>query len=488
MICLIISLIVIIYAAQILLYAVHMFQQNGYKNKVHASWILKNYGRHFTKCFAEGKAKKPLVFTPRVIRLLITTVLWFLIICIINRFFGNQYSLLLIAVLYALVMAPFAPIISNIINKPIEETIAKGFRNRAVKSLADMPDIKVIGITGSYGKTSVKFYLKELLSSKYEVLATPESYNTPMGVTKTINDMLRPTHQYFICEMGARNVGDIKELCDIVHPDYGIVTSIGPQHLESFKSIENIQSTKFELPDAVYEKTKEEGRIFLNQDNENISSYNKYNGAVTYSLKGIGRYNATEIKTGRNGTEFTVTAPNGDMQRYSMRLVGEHNVINVTGAIAVSHTLGISLKELVIPVRRLAPVEHRLNLIDQGELLIIDDAYNSNPSGAKAALETLAMFDEDIKVVITPGMVELGEEQDRLNREFGSEIADNADYAVIVDNRNTNAIKQGLLDKGFPEEKIWVASSFNDAMAFVKRIPGEAHKTVLIENDLTDNY
>ena len=171
-----------------------------------------------------------------------------------------------------------------------------------------------------------------------------------------------------------------------------------------------------------------------------------------------------------------------------MRLVGEHNVINVTGAIAVSHTLGISLKELVIPVRRLAPVEHRLNLIDQGELLIIDDAYNSNPSGAKAALETLAMFDEDIKVVITPGMVELGEEQDRLNREFGSEIADNADYAVIVDNRNTNAIKQGLLDKGFPEEKIWVASSFNDAMAFVKRIPGEAHKTVLIENDLTDNY
>ena len=128
MICLIISLIAIIYAAQILLYAVHMFQQNGYKNKLHASWILKNYGRHFTKCFAEGKAKKPLVFTPRVIRLLITTVLWFLIVCIINRFFGNQYSLLLIAVLYALVVAPFAPIISNIINKPIILNIALMFQ------------------------------------------------------------------------------------------------------------------------------------------------------------------------------------------------------------------------------------------------------------------------------------------------------------------------------------------------------------------------
>ena len=172
MICLIISLIVIIYAAQVLLYAVHMFQQNGYKNKVHTAWIMKNYGRHFTKCLAKEPAKKPLVFTPRVIRLLVTTVLWFLIICILNRFLGNQYSLLVIAVVYAFAVAPFAPVISNIINKPIETAISNGFKNKAMKLLSDMKDIKVIGVTGSYGKTSVKFYLKELLSAKYEVLAT----------------------------------------------------------------------------------------------------------------------------------------------------------------------------------------------------------------------------------------------------------------------------------------------------------------------------
>ena len=488
MICLILSIILIIYASQILRYAVHMFQQNGYKNKVHAAWVIKNYGRHFTKSLSVAPAKKPLVYTPRVIRLLVTTVIWFFILCLINRFFGNEYTLLGFAVAYTVLLAPFAPIISNIINRPIEKGIANGFKRKAMQALEDCPGLKVVGVTGSYGKTSVKFYLKELLGARYEVLATPESYNTPMGVVKTINNMLRPTHQIFICEMGARNVGDIKELCDLVHPDYGIITSVGEQHLESFRTVENIQSTKFELADAVYRKTGREENVFLNNDSEYIASYNKYKGAVTYSVKGRGSYNTSAVATGRHGTEFTVTAPDGSSQKFTMRLIGGHNVINVSGAIAVSHSLGIPLSELVLPVRRLAPVEHRMNLIEQGSLTIIDDAYNSNPAGAKAALDTLAMFAEDMKIVITPGMVELGPEQDRLNGLFGEQIAEVADWAIVVDNENTAAITDGLRRAGMPMEKIYLASSFNDAMRYVYRIPGEARKVVLIENDLTDNY
>ncbi len=484
---LIASVIIIVYAAQVLRYSVHMFQQNGYKNKVHAAWVMKNYGRHFTKCLSPKPAKKPLVYTPRVIRLLVTTVIWFLLICLLNRFFGNKYSLLAIAVVYTFVVTPFAPIISNIINKPIESTISNGFINKAKKLIGQMPDMKVIGVTGSYGKTSVKFYLYELLSARYEVLATPESYNTPMGVVKTINTMLKPTHQIFICEMGARNVGDIKELCDIVHPDYGIVTSVGEQHLESFHSVSNIQKTKFELPDAVYEKTKQEGHIFLNQDSEYIRSYNKYEGAVTYSAAGGASYNASDIRTGIKGTEFTVTAPDNTSQKFNMKLIGAHNVINVIGAIAVCHELGMTLKELVIPVRRLSSVEHRLSLIEQGDITIIDDAYNSNPRGAEAALNTLAMFDECCKVVITPGMVELGEKQEELNKAFGEQMAGIADHVIIVDNINTEAIKSGLVSKGFEEEKLYVAESFEKAMQYTRTIPQEKHKVVLIENDLTDN-
>ncbi len=487
MMILIACVVIIIYGAQVLRYSVHMFQQNGYKNKVHVSWTLKNYGKFFVKCLSPKPAKKPLVYTPRVIRLFITTLIWFFLICIVNRFFGNPYTLLAIAVIYTILIAPFAPVISNIINAPIEKSISNGFINKAKKLIADMPDMKVIGVTGSYGKTSVKFYLKELLSSRFETLATPESYNTPMGVVKTINTMLKPTHQVFICEMGARNVGDIKELCDIVHPDYGIVTSIGEQHLESFKSVENIQGTKFELPDAVHEKTGQDDHIFLNYDSEYVSSYNKYEKAITYSVKGNGKYNATDIKTGIKGTEFTVLSPDGSSQRFSMKLIGEHNVINVVGAIAVGHELGISLKELVIPVRRLSPVEHRLNLIEQGAITIIDDAYNSNPAGAKAALETLAMFEEYNKIVITPGMVELGEKQEELNRSFGEQIAESADHVVIVNNINTAAIKAGLLGGSFDENALFVAESFNEGMQHILSLPGEKHKVVLIENDLTDN-
>ena len=165
-------------------------------------------------------------------------------------------------------LAPLLTVIGNIVNSPIEKANRQYYINDAKKMLKACPDLKVIGITGSYGKTSVKYYLSTVLKAKYNVLMTPESYNTPMGVVKTIREQLRPTHEVFVCEMGARHVGDIKEICDIVFPEYGIITSIGEQHLETFKSIDNIIKTKFELYDAVSDKSK----MFLNGDTENNKS------------------------------------------------------------------------------------------------------------------------------------------------------------------------------------------------------------------------
>ena len=132
--------------------------------------------------------------------------------------------------------------------------------NDAKKIIKNCPDLLVIGITGSFGKTSVKYFLDELLSVKYNVLKTPGNFNTTLGVVKTIRSSLRATHDIFLCEMGAKNIGDIKEICDIVHPKMGIITSVGEMHLESFKSIENVRKTKFELADSL----PENGKIFLN--------------------------------------------------------------------------------------------------------------------------------------------------------------------------------------------------------------------------------
>lgn len=128
----------------------------------------------------------------------------------------------------------FLDIVANVINHPMEAGINQHYINDAVRKLKSVPELTVIGVTGSYGKTSVKFYLQTLLQEKYNVLVTPESFNTPMGVVRTIRGSLKPTTEIFVCEMGARHVGDIKEICDMVHPDHGVITSIGPQHLETF--------------------------------------------------------------------------------------------------------------------------------------------------------------------------------------------------------------------------------------------------------------
>ena len=201
-----------------------------------------------------------------------------------------------------------------------------------------MPSLHKVGITGSYGKTSMKFYLSELLGSQYETLKTPESFNTPMGVTITIRRDLRPTHEYFICEMGARRVREINELCEIAHPHDGIITSVGPQHLETFKSVENVLNTKFELADSVQASG---GKIYLNGDNELIrSKAPQYKNAVLYGLHESCHYKGSDVSVSDKGTEFTVTAPDGSSCRYTTKLLGEHSVQNLLGAIAYCHGTG----------------------------------------------------------------------------------------------------------------------------------------------------
>ena len=499
--------------------SVHFFQLNSYRFDTHTKWIRENSRKYLThniisvlmlivifipmnpmvKAIAlealfiislptekPKKAKKPLVYTPRVKRMLFTTLLVILAVLIPTTIVGlntahETYPLFAMVLIYAL--SPCIILLSNLINKPLELSINQHYTNDAKKMLKACPDLKIIGITGSYGKTSVKYYLTTLLKSKYNVLMTPESYNTPMGVVKTIRGSLKATHEIFVCEMGAKWVGDIKELCDIVHPHHGIITSIGPQHLESFKTLDAIKGTKFELADAL----PEGGMLFLNGDDENIDSYKGDRKHISYSLDN-GDYSAFDISVSERGTTFKVKAPDGETQEFSTKLIGRHNVLNIVGAIAVSHKMGIELKDLRSAVRKLEGVPHRLQLSDKGNMTIIDDAYNSNPSGTKAALEALSLFD-GYKILVTPGMVELGSKQDELNREFGQNAADVCDYVVLVGAKQAVPIKAGLLDKNYDESKIYVASNINDALSHVYALNSQGKKKiVLLENDLPDNY
>ena len=499
--------------------SVHFFQLNSYRFDTHTKWIKENLRKYLShniisvlmlivvlipmnpavKAIAltvlfllalptekPKKAKKPLVYTARVKRMLFTTLLLVCAVLAPATAVGltkshETYALCAMVVIYTL--APCIILLSNLINKPVELSINRYYTNDAKKMLKACPDLKIIGITGSYGKTSVKYYLTTLLKSKYNVLMTPESYNTPMGVVKTIRGSLKATDEIFVCEMGAKWVGDIKELCDIVHPHHGIITSIGPQHLESFKTLEAIKGTKFELADAL----PDGGMLFLNGDDENIDSYKGDRKHISYSLEN-GDYSAFDIAVSERGTTFKVKAPDGETQEFSTKLIGRHNVLNIVGAIAVSHKMGIELRELRSAVRKLEGVPHRLQLSDKGNMTIIDDAYNSNPNGTKAALEALSLFD-GYKILVTPGMVELGSKQDELNREFGSNAADVCDYAVLVGEKQAVPIKAGLLDKNYDESKIYVASNINEALNHVYALNSQGRKKiVLLENDLPDNY
>ena len=270
-------------------YNMHMFQQNGYKNKEHLHWLKKKFRLQWILYFGLAlgivtcvfpylaleifeylillviivvyramkrmNTKKKLVYTARVKRLLATELIFtaavFALVCGLGGM-KRIPGLCLILVSVNL----FLDIVANVIILPMEAGSNQHYINDAVRKLKSVPGLTVIGVTGSYGKTSVKFYLQTLLQEKYNVLVTPESFNTPMGVVRTIRGSLKPTTEIFVCEMGARHVGDIKEICDMVHPDHGVITSIGPQHLETFFNMENIQKTKFELADALPQVTR----------------------------------------------------------------------------------------------------------------------------------------------------------------------------------------------------------------------------------------
>lgn len=517
----------------VLRYNLHMFQLNGYKNGEHIHWLKKNVSRQYlliligisgilSMCLPgivtlllqtaavlicmkyylylkKTNTKKKLVYTARVKRLILTdSILVILLLVLTGVFFGVSRIAGAFAILTMLQI--IALVIVNWINRPVEGMINQHYINDAKKKLRSVPDLTVIGVTGSYGKTSVKYYLDTLLKEHFEVLITPESYNTPMGVVKTIRSSLKPSHQIFICEMGARHVGDIKEICDIVHPEHGIITSVGPQHLETFFNMDNIVNTKFELADAL----PEVGLLFLNGDNEYIRNHSgKYKNKIFYTTGEWAKarelesqieegevpqyYQTGDVKLSRTGTEFTVTAPDGEKETFQMRLLGEHNVINVAGAVAVANTLGIPLKQLKVPVRRIQPVAHRMQLLERGNYTIIDDAFNSNPVGSRAAVETLKQF-EGVRILITPGMVELGEKEEEYNYKFGTYAADCCDYILLVGEKHTAPIHKGVLESGFSQERCRVFEKLEDALSFAYSIKAEGHKFILLENDLPDNY
>ena len=496
----------------------HMLQLNSYRNERYAAWLSKNAPRLwffaglpaavatavaltmglpgmlaaafgyalaavYTLC-AKKPEKKPFVVTDRVKRqflaaagLLLAALLLTALVWRAAPYWGAGLLLLFVTLPVPVGLPPAA----NRLMAGRERRIADSFVRSAQQKLQSQRDFIVIGVTGSYGKTSVKYILSELLREKYNTLMTPESYNTTMGVVRTVNEQLRPQHQVFVCEMGARQVGDIKEICDIVHPTYGIITSVGIAHLETFRTTENIRKTKFELADSL----PENGLAFLNFDSTPVASAGYTRPHVSYGLTpGLDCY-SDDISISEQGTSFTLHCKGHEPLRLTTRLLGRHNVLNITGAAALALHLGVSPAGITAALRRLKPVPHRLELKNNGGVIVIDDAYNSNPEGAAEALRVLGSLQGRRRILITPGMVELGENEYAANRELGRVAAPHCDDVIAV-GRVRDALFEGLDSEGFPEQRRHAVKNLREALALLPQLL-TGPSAVLLENDLTDD-
>jgi len=439
-------------------------------------------------------AKKPLAFTDRMKRLVLCMTFMGIIasaVLAIPVLFFSKIIPYVCAVLIPIVIAAPASVWTDCaarIMAPVEKRVNQRFLNDAARILRTHAPMIKIGITGSYGKTSTKMILQTILSEKYKTQCTPASYNTPMGVTRFVREQLEPDTEVFLAEMGARHVGDIRELCDLVHPDHGLLTSVGPQHLETFFTIENVAKTKYELAQSL---PKDGIAFFPMDDGQAEQLYRHHSGKkISFGFPRDGEkipdFSAKNISCSENGVHFTLVDPLGQEVECVSSLLGTHNVQNILGAAAVASSLGMSLDEIAHGIAKVQAVEHRLQLIrGRGGVTVIDDAFNSNPTGAKAAMDVLAAF-PGRHIVVTPGLVEQGEDEYTRNREFGSAMAQAADLVILVAG-NADAMKQGLMDEGYSPQRIHEAATLSEASQILATF-ARSGDVVLFENDLPDQY
>lgn len=506
--------------------SMHMLQQNKYnRKKTYLKWLSKNPAKAFKDlsalfvlliiflfydniillilCFnflyllltlnliierKKSQNKLPLKYTARVKRLTVTNTLTHLLPIIIMSLFVNETNLIYCYLILGLIayLNSLYILIALLINTPVESLVGLYFKQKAVSKIRSMKTLKVIGITGSYGKTSSKNILNDILNIKYNAMPTPKNFNTPFGLMITINNYLDKFTDVFIAEMGACQGGDIKELCDLVHPKYGIITKIGVAHLATFGSRENIQKTKFELIEAL----PSDGLGILNGDDEWQKNYKIKNNC---QIKWIGidsedvDVRAQNITLSPNGTKFDCYFKGDDTPyQFETKLLGYANVYNILAGIALGREFGMTIEQLKAGVAKVRPVEHRLEIKNKGDITFIDDAYNSNPTGAKMALDVLKLMPGK-HIVVTPGMIELGSEEYQKNKEFGMQIAESADEVILVGAEKTKPILEGLKEKNFDENKIHVINDVLKAFPLVQTLK-ENETYVLLENDLPDIF
>ena len=447
-----------------------IFQLENYK--------IKNYLKKIIKINIFKYEKNKLKFTKRIKRqFFIDFLIKFLTVLIIFIFFNNFLDIFLILSVIFVFSQTFV-CLSFLICLPIETLIQKYFIKKAKERLRDV-GAKVVAITGSFGKTSTKNFLYQILRKEFEVCVTPQSFNTPMGICKTILENLKDTDELVIFEYGARHIGDIEFLAKNFGVDFGIITPIGACHLETFKKIENIESEKYQLC-----KNAKEFVVFNGKSDSSKKLYKAFDHKKFLVCQKNSFAYAKKIKFSQEGTNFVLCINKNEIA-CKTKILGEAGIDNIVTASAMAYLLGESLYDIQKEISSLKPSSHRLELIKTENVTIIDDSFNSNFAGFSDALKVLGNF-SGRKFVITPGMVELGAKQYEQNFEIGKKISRVGDFLFISNKTNRDALFKGAISGGMSENQIFFGDTREDQQKFLKEhlVQGDV---VLFENDFPDN-
>ncbi len=455
----------------------------------------------------QQEIKKAFAATQRMKRLLATAWLAGLAgfaaaLALVNLSFPLETSLTRIFVMSGIglalfLLAPVWLVAGNMLMQPLEAALRRRYLRQAASTLSKL-NPQIIGITGSYGKTTTKHFLREILGLRGHVYATPKSYNTLMGISLAINrdlaDDLRA--EYFISEMGAYVPGEIARICQLTPPDIAIVTEVGPQHLERFGSLENVQKAKYEL----VKNLPADGVAVLNWDNPYVRAMAEAGHPATIFTvsreltleaareQGVD-WLASDISETLEGLSFTVTrAQTGEQAHITTNLLGEHNVTNLLLCVAVASHEGAALRDIALRARSLQAAESRLvvNRSAAG-VTIINDAYSANPKGVVSALKVLAMHESGARLLITPGMIELGDLQEAENRKLGLLAARYATDIILIGKKQTEPIVRAIESTAFDRSRLQVFESLSESVDWYRNNL-KAGDAVLFLNDLPDTY
>jgi len=470
---------------------------------------LENYNlKRFAKIFCRGlkKQRQEITWTAKLkIVTLIAVIIKFIlaiaggwaIYLLTQSVAGGVISALIILYISSLLFGVYLILVTLII-WPLDCILKQRIINKAKQKIKSFPELKIIGITGSYGKTTMKETVATILSQKYKVLASAENKNTPLGISQLILDELDESTNILIIEMGAYQIGDIKDMCDITKPNIAILTGINESHLERFGSIANTILAKFEI---IINSTAD-AKIILNIDDDLVKkNYQQQIGSKPSSAKATASKEVSFYSTNNNQkAEYKISNQNfftdgsgisfdlDGFNNLKVPLLGEYILGTIMAGVIIAEKLGLTKNEIKTGINKIKPIEHRLQLIKgSNDILVIDDSYNGNPAGAQVAIKTLSKFKNKRKIYVTPGLVEAGDKIKELHYNIGKQLSGVADKVILIKNSVTAYIKDGLVENNFKEENIIFFDSAQEAHNSMGKIT-KAGDVVLFQNDWPDNY